>query len=416
MACAMKKLATALLFTVSLTFTACGQLGDQWINPDVTFSKLDQPSVKGINDTQEDMAKEAVAAGDYQRAAEFYQQLVATKNGTPEQQLRYKMGLAEAVRRLGKNENALELYDQLFKENPNNLDVAEGRALTLMANGKTADAGRAFQAVLDKDPKRWRTLNALGILFVTKDMIPEAMAYYNAALDQSPDNAAILNNVGLSQAIDHKYSRGIEALQQASRVSKSPSQRKQIELNMAMVYGVSGDLDNARDVAEKYLEGPALDNNLGLYAHLAKDDGLAKSYLNMALSQSSTYYERAWENLDVVSDNGHGGNDAEVATPIVQASPEKPAADVKHKPHKTAHNKVDDGEVTQQSTMKADDLPIVTVEPKADDAPDSKADAKPAAPAKAEDKKTDDKPAAKTDDKSDKKDDKPAGLIVTPGE
>ncbi|MFZ4541394.1 MAG: tetratricopeptide repeat protein [Rickettsiales bacterium] len=325
----MKKLAPALLLSTALSLNACGQIGQQWLDPDKTFALFDQPTVKGVNDTQEDMAKDAAMAGDYARATQFYQQLINSKKGTPEQILRYKLGMADATRRAGNTERALAMYEELHGQNPTNLDVSEGRGLSLMAAGKTTDAGRAFSDVIEKDPKRWRSLNALGILFVTKNMIPEAMAYYTEALNQSPDNAAILNNVGLSYATDRNFPRAIEALQQASRVSKTPSQRKQIDLNLAMVYGVSGDFDTSRDLASKYLEGPALDNNMGLYAHLAKDDALAKSYLNMALSQSPTYYERAWENLDAINDSGRGDStDAKtVATPKPSADAKLPALD-----------------------------------------------------------------------------------------
>ncbi len=397
----MKKLHTAFLLSICLVLPGCNQFTKQWIDPDVTFASLDQPEVKGVNETQEQMAKEAVAAADYKRAAQFYQQLVSSGKGNKDQVLRYKMGLAEAVRRMGSNENALDLYDELYQENPTNLDVAEGRALTLMASGKVADAGRAFQEVLDKDPKRWRTLNALGILFVTKDMIPEAMAYYTEALNQSPDNAAILNNVGLSQAVDRNFPRAMEALSQASRVSKSPAQRKQIELNLAMVQGVSGDLETARDTASKYLEGPALDNNLGLYAHLAKDDALAKSYLNMALSQSPTYYERAWENLDAIDGNTKSeGPQAKplVATPSAVESPvanvKTPPASAKTKSWRKGSKRAEAPVVTEKATLQASE--------KAEDKPAVKTEEKPAA-------KAEEKPEPKTDEK-------PAGLVVAPGE
>ncbi|MES2985104.1 MAG: tetratricopeptide repeat protein [Pseudomonadota bacterium] len=296
----MKKHSLVLLLGTALSLSACGQMGEQWLNPDITFAKFGQPEVKGVNDTQEQMAKEAAQGGDYKRAAQNYQLLVDGNKGTPEQVLRYKLGWADSLRRAGDYETALAMFEELHLQNPTNVDMAEGRGLTLMATGKVADAGRAFSEVIEQDPKRWRSLNALGILFVTKNMVPEAMAYYTEALAQSPDNPAILNNVGLSQAVDHNYPRAIEALQQAARVSKMPSQKKQIDLNLAMVYGVSGDLETARDIASRYYEGPALDNNLGLYAHLSKDDNLAKTYFNMALSQSPTFYERAWANLDAV--------------------------------------------------------------------------------------------------------------------
>lgn len=278
------------------------------MDPDKTFASAPQPEVKGMNDTQEANAVGAMAMGDYARAAQFYQILATSEKATKEQKLRYQIGLAEAARRMGDYDRAIGNYERLAAENPANLDVAEGRALTLMALGKTLDASRAFSAIVEKDPKRWRTLNALGILFVTKNMVPEAMAYYSEALKFSPDNPAVLNNMGLSLAIDKNYPRAIQTLEQAGRLSKLPGQRKQIEMNAAMVYGASGDFENARALASKYYDGPALENNMGLYAHLNQNDGLAKTYLNMALSQSPTFYERAWNNLDVVNDNGAPSN------------------------------------------------------------------------------------------------------------
>ncbi len=276
---------------------------NQWVDPDRTFSVLPQPDVKGVNDTQEEGAKAALAAGDFAKAAQIYEQLATSAKTSPEQLLRYKIGWASSLRRLGDYDRALAMFSELVEQNAKNMDVAEGKALTLMAMGKTVDASRAFSDIMEAEPNRWRTLNALGILFVTKNMIPEAMAYYTEGLKFSPDNPAILNNVGLTMAIDKNYGRATDALDQASRLSKTPGQRKQIDMNMAMVLGVSGDLDHAREIAARYLEGPALDNNMGLYAHLAKDDGLAKTYLNMALSQSPTFYERAWTNLDALNEN-----------------------------------------------------------------------------------------------------------------
>jgi Flp pilus assembly protein TadD len=302
----MKKFSHLLTLTTALALSACNSIaGKQWLDPDTTFATIPQPTLKGINDTQEEIAKEAAANGDFVRAGQFYAQLVGSNKGTPEQVLRYKIGLAEAHRRLGNHEAAIAMYDELYGQNRSNLDIAEGRALTLMGSGKVTEAGQAFSQVLERDKRRWRTLNALGILFTSKNLVPEAIAYYTEALNVSPDNSAVLNNVGLSYAIDRQFERALAALEQGVRVSKAPAQRKQIDLNLALVAGVSGNFDAARDIASKYYEGAALDNNLGLYAHLAKDDALAKSYLNSALSQSPTYYERAWENLEIV--NGAGG-------------------------------------------------------------------------------------------------------------
>lgn len=310
----MRKISLILLASTTLTLAACDGMDTQtrqWLgtgdkDKNKAFEEMEAPDVQGVNATLEKQAKDALDKGDISRAQQFYQQLLTSEKGSKADKLRYKIAYAETLRRLNKTDNALSAYDEILTEAPDNLDAQEGRGLTLMAMGKATDAGRAFSDIMEKDGKRWRTLNALGILFVTKNMIPEAMAYYTEALKFSPDNPAILNNVGLSQAVDKNYPRAIQALEQASRIAKSGERRRQIDLNLAMVYGASGDIDTARDIAEKYLQGPSLDNNMGLYAHLAKDDDLAKTYLNMALSGSTTFYERAWDNLDLVEKNTNG--------------------------------------------------------------------------------------------------------------
>ncbi|MBN8543504.1 MAG: tetratricopeptide repeat protein [Alphaproteobacteria bacterium] len=295
------------LILIPLLVTACekGSIAEQWANPDKTFSKLDQPDVPTVQSTLERQAEEALQKNDYKRAAGFYQQMIDSKKTPAKDKLRYRAIMADMLRRIGENEKALRQFNEVLEEDPNHIDALEGKGLTEMALGQSADAGRTLSKVLDKDGKRWRTLNALGILFVTKNMIPEAVEYFTEGLRVSRDNPAILNNVGLARAIDRNYPRAIETLQQAAKMSVTEERKKQVELNLALVYGISGDIDSARAMAEKHLEGATLDNNLGLYAHLAKNDELAKTYLNMALSNSPTYYERAWNNLDIITEQSN---------------------------------------------------------------------------------------------------------------
>ncbi len=283
---------------------------EQWANPDKTFSKFDQPDVPTVQSTLERQAQDAIEKGNLKRAADFYEQLIDSKKTSAKDKLRYKAAMGDLLRRSGQNEKALAAFNEVLKEDDDHIDALEGKGLTQMALGQSADAGRTLSKVLDKDGKRWRTLNALGILFVTKNMIPEAVEYFTEGLRVSHDNPAILNNVGLARAIERNYPRAIETLQQAVKMSPSDVRKKQVELNLALVYGISGDIESARAMAEKHLQGAALDNNLGLYAHLANNDELAKTYLNMALTGSSTYYERAWNNLDIITQQSNPDNKA----------------------------------------------------------------------------------------------------------
>lgn len=293
---------------LTLILASCALLGAcdnattrQWLDPDKEFKEFEQPDVPTMQTTTEESAKKAIEDGDFERAGQFYVQLLDRKKLSDTDRTRYEVALGDLDRRLGRHKSAIERYDAVLEKASGNVDALEGKGLAMMAQGNIADAGQIFKAVLAQDPKRWRTLNALGILFTTKNMIPEAMAYYAEALKVSKDSPAILNNVGLTQAINHNFPRAIQAMKQAARVAPNDARREQIDLNLALIYGISGDYDSARAMAEKYLKGPTLDNNLGLYAHLANNQELAKAYLNQALSGSTTYYERAWKNLDIIS-------------------------------------------------------------------------------------------------------------------
>jgi Flp pilus assembly protein TadD len=127
----------------------------------------------------------------------------------------------------------------------------------------------------------------------------EAIVQYRAALDASDSNPSVLNNLGLALAIKEDYPRAIKSLERArSRTDQmNEEDAKRIGLNLARVYGLSGDMEKAESTARPFVTGAELYNNLGHYAVMAKNKELARTYLNMALTNSKEHYERAWENL-----------------------------------------------------------------------------------------------------------------------
>lgn len=300
---------TVLLLSILPLLSACdiSASASRMFDPDVEFAKLDQPEVDTVSSALERSAKDAMQNGEFRRAAQFYKQLLDKQQDNPA----YMVGLADAVRRAGDVVEAEELYQTVISKHPSNMDALEGKGLSQMAQGNTVEAGKTLAAVLEKDPRRWRTLNGLGLLFTTKGLVDDAIEYFKEALVHNPRHPSILNNIGLAYAIDGNYPLAIKQLQGASRYTKPDSyQRRQVDLNLAMVHGLSGDMRQAEILASKYLEGPALANNLGLYAFMADDETLAKSYLNGALSNSAQFYERAWENLSMIeeaTENQSGG-------------------------------------------------------------------------------------------------------------
>ncbi len=283
-------IATAIVTLVG----GCAIKRPERVDGKVVLGELESPEVTGVEGTILNSAKSAEKAGDYGRAAQHYAQLI-DQDG---ENIRYLLAFAENNRKIGRNDIALSTYDTILKLQPEHIEALEGRGLALLDAGEFKLSGDAFSKVMQQEKDRWRTLNGLALLFVMKENYDDAMVYFAEALKYSKNNASVLNNVGLTMAIENRLEDAVEALKKASRLASDQRiLRKKIELNLAMVYGVKGDLDAAKEVAAKHLSGPALHNNMGFYAHLAKDDVLAKSYLNMALTRNPRHYERAWHNL-----------------------------------------------------------------------------------------------------------------------
>ena len=284
-----------MLCTTVLSVTACEFRRPDRVDGKVVLNEMESPEVEGFDATLLKSAKEAEKKSEHERAAQFYAQLIDRDKDN----VSYLLGFAENSRRSGKLAAAISAYEAMLLLKPDHISAMEGKGLALLDKGEFDLSGEVLTRVMEKDPKRWRTLNGMAILFVMQEMYSEAMAYFTEALTQKPNYPPVLNNVGLTLAINGKTDGAIQALQKAAQFAgSSPKLREKIELNLAMVYGVAGKLDRAKATAGRHLSGPALHNNLGFYAHLAKDDVLAKSYLNMALMGSPRHYERAWTNLD----------------------------------------------------------------------------------------------------------------------
>lgn len=292
----MKHKLTAVLF-LTTALTGCqGTDGGSAMetDADTLLKSMAGPEITGVDATMLKMAVSAETKGDYRAAAQTYQQLLDKSPSNAPLAISY----AEALRRSGKPDLALEVFKKVLHEVPDNQDAMEGKGLSELSLADLDAASMTLTKLAQINPNRWRTLNAIGILFATRGLYDESVQYFDAALQKKPNHPAVINNKGLVQALDRRFSQSISSLLEASDVAKTSMQKTQIDLNTALVYAVAGDLQNAEVMAAKHLQGAALQNNLGLYASLAKDNELARTHLNMALSESTTFYEKAWDNLN----------------------------------------------------------------------------------------------------------------------
>jgi Flp pilus assembly protein TadD len=299
-----QKFTTLCLSASFLLLSGCQAFEDVSIPKEEFFAmaEKDSPKIDGVQQTLLNSAQRAEKERQYERALQFYRQL----HDKDKRNITYQIGLADNYRRLKRTEDAIRAYDTILSIQPDNIEALEGKGLAHLSETDFKKASPLFEEIMARDPQRWRTLNAVGILFIAKEMPNEALAYFQEALRVEPDEPAILNNVGLTMALKENYPRAIRALEAASsRLDVKSPRRHHTDMNLALVYGLSGDLAAAEQVASLHLSEAALNNNLGFYAYLADNRELAKGYLNHALSGSAVFYEKAWTNLQALEGSGY---------------------------------------------------------------------------------------------------------------
>lgn len=263
---------------------------------------LQNVEVPSVEKTLADSGQQALDNGDALKAGYYYNQLVDKYPNNTE----YKLKYAETMRRMGSCRDAIPIYDKAAEAKPNDLDITEGKALCLVSMGEFEKAGPILTDIIQKDPKRWKSINAAGLIFATKHKFNEANQYLDLAAEVSNHSPAVLNNQGLVRALVGNYDDAIKILQEASqRAGEGNMQKRNIDLNLAMVYGISKNMDKAEATAKPWLTTPQLYNNMGIYAELAKDKDLARTYLNKALMGTPIYYDRAWDNLENLDNNSN---------------------------------------------------------------------------------------------------------------
>ncbi|AIL65399.1 Flp pilus assembly protein TadD, contains TPR repeat [Rickettsiales bacterium Ac37b] len=237
--------------------------------------------------SQEDsLLKEALISeqyGDYKRSVDLYNKLITLYSSNN----KYLLGKANNLRFDKRCKEALITYDiilaKIDNKNKDFLTVEEGKGLCYMQEGSFDLALDSFKRVISEDATRWRVINAIGVIFALTGHDNEAIEYYNLALSIEP-NYIILNNLGLTHALNHQFSESINSFRKALEYSEHNNLvKKSITLNLALVYGLSGQISKAEEISRPFLSEEQLNNNVKIYERLAQDKKLTKSYIDKAL-------------------------------------------------------------------------------------------------------------------------------------
>lgn len=189
-----------------------------------------------------------------------------------------QLGLAYAgqLKQLGQNDQQLQVLATLAQYNPADQKLMTIYGRELAQAGKSQQAQSVLAKAITSGSTDWKAYSTMGSTLDQQGKYGEARDYYQRALKVSPGNVAILNNLGMSYALEGDLKQAETVLKQASA---SPEGQKEPRLrqNLALVVGLQGRFDEARQIASADLAPEQVEENM--------------AYLQRMLAQPNTWQQ-----------------------------------------------------------------------------------------------------------------------------
>ncbi|MBI1221763.1 MAG: tetratricopeptide repeat protein [Bacteroidetes bacterium] len=136
----------------------------------------------------------------------------------------------------------LKTDDELlsFKNNMKELQVVELLQLARLVE-KPADKIAVYQEVKSRDANDWRAYNNMGYVYLMNNEMDKALPMLEKANSLNPNNATVLNNLGVANAMMKNYSQAADYYKQAKDAGAN------VENNMGMLEYRQGHYQQAVD-------------------------------------------------------------------------------------------------------------------------------------------------------------------------
>lgn len=231
-------------------------------------------------------------AGEYERATDAYQQALALQD---RDDIRKALGLLALS--MSRFSQARAYLEPLLRDNPDDLDLRENLAITLLKQHEIKQAESQFLTIHTLAPERPLTLNYLGVISDLQGDYAAASDYYQKALSLQPNNAMFNNNYGYSRLMLGDFTAAEHWFSQA--LGQNPDQTDRITNNLAIAFARQRQYEKAITLLSATGDDPSVLNNIGYVALLNGDYRSAIAYLERAIELSPSYYARAAANLEL---------------------------------------------------------------------------------------------------------------------
>ncbi|WP_336979673.1 tetratricopeptide repeat protein [Brevundimonas nasdae] len=201
--------------------------------------------------------------------------------------------LAQALRELGRYDQAAEAAQATLTVQPNNLDALLELGRAHIARGQAFYGVAPLEQARDLAPRDWRPYSLLGVAYEQVRRTDDARAAWNQALALSPDNPDVLTNAATA-ALTHGDAPGAETL--LRRAVAQPTASAKVRQNLAMVLGLQGKMGEAEQILRRELPPEQAEQNLQ-WLRSRTTGGAATSGGGAASPSPATDNARTWNSL-----------------------------------------------------------------------------------------------------------------------
>jgi Flp pilus assembly protein TadD len=179
------------------------------------------------------------------------------------------LGLAYAaqLKAMGRPQQQFEVYNGLLSKHPSDAKLLNIYGKEMLQSGQAADAATLLERAVKTKNADWRTYSALGSACDQLGRFDEARRNYSQALALSPGEVTVLNNLGMSYALQGDLPKAEETLRDASKSAKGSADPR-LRQNLALVVGLQGRFDEARKIASEDLPPEQVEANMTYLQHM----------------------------------------------------------------------------------------------------------------------------------------------------
>ncbi len=157
----------------------------------------------------------------------------------------------DLLREKGSYDEAMNVYDAVLEESPENKAILYARALTAEKLDMLDILEQDLKKIIELDPDNIDALNALGYTLADRtDRYEEAYDYIKRAYELKPQNNAILDSMGWVLYRLGNYTEAVKYL----RESLSLHADAEVSAHLGEVLWVMGDQEDAREIWEQALK------------------------------------------------------------------------------------------------------------------------------------------------------------------